>query len=126
MTNEIEQHATRDDALAVHLVDSAVECAETGHRVRREAIVELVIVINMSERIPLGGCLQRHDDHVVVETKWIVLKVLPKFPRTRVRGPVRPVARQRVHISAVHRHHMDRVVPKLERPLGTRRAEVHP
>ena len=45
--HDVEQHTAGRDALAVHLVDAAVERAEAGHRIRREAVVQLVLVVDV-------------------------------------------------------------------------------
>src|SRR6201999_1774658 len=53
MAGDVEQYATRGDALAVDLVDAAVPRAETGHRVGGESVVELVLVVDVRQRVPL-------------------------------------------------------------------------
>ena len=45
--DDVQQYATRCDALAVHLVDPAVVGPEAGHRARGEPVVELVFVVHM-------------------------------------------------------------------------------
>ena len=45
--DEVQQHATRGDALAVDLVDAAVGRTEAGHRVGRKAVVQLFLVVDV-------------------------------------------------------------------------------
>jgi hypothetical protein len=104
-------------ALDVNLFDAAVVGAQTGHRPRRETIVELILVIDVGQCIPLGRRLQRHDDHVIVEAEQVVDEVLAHLLRRRVLRPHRPVLRQRVRIPAVHGHEMYGIVPEPERAL---------
>ena len=47
MANQVQKHAARGDALAVDLVDAAMVGADARHRIRRKAVVELVIVVDV-------------------------------------------------------------------------------
>ena len=61
---DVEQHATADDALG-QLVDRAVLGAVRSDIGRREAVVQLVVVEDVGQAVPLRRRLQRHE-HVVV------------------------------------------------------------
>ena len=97
-----------------------------GHGVRREAVVEVVLVVDVRQRIPLRGGLQRHDDDVVVEPHRVALEVPGQLARSRVLQPLRAVLEQRGRVAAVDGHHVQRVLPEVERALRSRRTEVHP
>src|ERR1700739_4383761 len=47
VANQVQQHAARSDAFAVDLVDAAVKGPNAGPKTRREAVVELVVVIDV-------------------------------------------------------------------------------
>src|SRR5208283_2280114 len=47
MANQVQKHAARGDALAVDLVDAAMVGAHARHRIRRKAVVELVLVVDV-------------------------------------------------------------------------------
>src|SRR5258705_10493618 len=112
--------------MAVDLVDPAVEGARAGHGVRREAIVEVILVVDVRERVPLRGGLQRHDDDVVVEPHRVALEVSGQLTGSRVLQPLRAVLEQRSRVASVDGHHVQRVLPEVERTLRPRRTEVHP
>ena len=77
-----------------HLVDAQVVGAEAGHRVGGKVVVQLVLVVDVRQRVPLRGGLQRHDDHVVVEAHRPGLRVAAQLHRTGILQPLRPVLEQ--------------------------------
>ena len=61
---DVEQHPSAGDPLAL-LVDAVARRTDDGHLRRREAVVHLVVVEDVGERVPLRRALQRHEDVVV-------------------------------------------------------------
>ena len=51
-------------------------------------VVQLVLVVDVGQRIPLGGGLQRHDDHVVVEPHRACLGVAAQLHGRRILQPL--------------------------------------
>ena len=61
---DVEQHPAAGDTLG-DLVDRVVERADDGDVSGREAVVHVVVVVDVGQRVPLRRALQRHEDVVV-------------------------------------------------------------